>query len=118
MRHPRRHAGALLIALLVLSAAGCAPGEPVPSCGAFTLDRGESIPREALDCMAEADEDDTLKVTTLNREGVPIVTTYATAVEGGIVMNVEFGGGTSIYLCPAADSVADLGECGELHEGH
>ena len=117
MSHRRRCIGALLTVLIAASAAGCAGGPP-PSCGEFTLDQGESIPQEAVDCMSEGGEDRALKVTVASVEGDPIVTTYATAVEGGFVLNTDYGGGTTILLCPDAVSVIDLGECEELHQGH
>ena len=79
MSHRRRCIGALLTVLIAASAAGCAGGPP-PSCGEFTLDQGESIPQEAVDCMSEGGEDRALKVTVASVEGDPIVTTYATAV--------------------------------------
>jgi hypothetical protein len=117
LSHARRVAASLAIALLALSSAGCS-GEPAPSCGAFTLDRGETIPQEAVERMSEGGEDRALRITVPSAEGDPIVTTYAPAVQGGIVMNVDYGGGTSIFECSDAASVVDLGDCEELHEGH
>ena len=40
---------------------------PPPSCGEYTLDQGESIPHEAVDCMAEAGEDGATLTVTLRR---------------------------------------------------
>ena len=123
--------------LLVVTVAGCGSVEPPPSCGAYTLDQGESIPQEAVECMAEGGEGSALRVTVPTVEGDPIVTTYSTRWDGAIEgarqqagglgrspIEVEidmtqdrYGGGTYIALCPDAVSVVDLRECEEQHRG-
>lgn len=117
----RRVAGALLIVLIGLSASGCS-GEPRPSCGEYTLDEGESIPQEAVDCMLESDEDGALRVIEPpNTDGYIIATTYTTRPAGGILVTTEWvkdNGASFMKMCPDAVSVVELGDCEELHEGH
>jgi hypothetical protein len=123
MSRPRRRAGALVTVLVALTTAGCTAPWPPPSCGEYTLERGESIPKEAVDCMSRADEDDALRITVPTTEGDPIVTVYRRGAYGGFVMDVDssqdrHGGYTRIFECVDAVSVVDLGECEELHQGH
>jgi hypothetical protein len=123
MSDRRRSAGALVVALVMLGLTGCAsatPGGPLPEpvtvCGEYTLDQGESISQEAVDCMAEGGPGATLTVTTPTVEGDPIVTTYTGLAGGGYEVHADmskdrWGGGTSTMVCPDAVSVVDLRAC-------
>src|SRR4051794_23924784 len=100
----QRRAAAIVTMLVALSATGCAAGWPPPSCGAYALARGESIPQRAVDCMSHADEDDALRITVPTTEGDPIVTVYRRGVYGGMVMDVDrsqdrHAGITQIFQC-------------------
>ena len=128
MWHLHRPGGAVVTVLIAAALAGCAtagPGAPPPppaSCGEYTLDQGESIPQDAVDCMSDPGDGATLKVTAPTVEGDPIVTTYTAYRNGTIQVTIDatkdrYGGGTSIQHCAEAVSVLDLGECVELHEG-
>jgi hypothetical protein len=117
--------------LLSVGIAGCAPatpaspptGELIPSCGEYTLGQGETLPDEAVDCMADAGTDGaTLTVTAPTTEGDPIVTVYTAKPDGSIEVYTDmtedrFGGGISVQICPEATTVLDLGACDELHRG-
>ncbi len=128
MSSPRRPTAAVIALLIAVTLAGCAsaaPGAPPApeqptACGEYELDQGESIPQEAVDCMAEAGENGaTLTVTTPTVEGDPIVTTYTALPDGGMEVYADmtedrYGGGTSLVVCPDAVSVLDLGTCDEV----
>src|SRR3954454_2995686 len=110
MSRSRRCTAALVGVLVALTTAGCTAGWPPPSCGEYTLGRSEGIPREAVDCMADAGKDGVLTVTVYTAEGHPIVTVYRPAVGGGIAMDVDSSqdpsqGVVSLFLCPHAVSV-------------
>ena len=121
MSHQRPFAGAFIAVLIAVSTAGCA-SEPPPTCGEYTLDRGEGIPQEAVDCMSEGVEDDALRVIAApNAQGYTIATTYRIPSAGGIEVTTEWlkdNGASFMKVCPDAVSVLHLGECEELHEGH
>ncbi|GAA1987562.1 hypothetical protein [Microbacterium pumilum] len=124
MSNALRRMGAPAAALLLLALAGCATGTPAaldlpPSCGEYTLGQGESIPDEAVDCMAAAGEAGaTLTVTSPTTEGDPILTVYTAMPDGSVEVYADmtedrFGGGISVQICPEAVSVLDLGGCEE-----
>ena len=121
MSQQRRSTAVLLAVLMAIGVTGCTPDGPPPTCGEYTLDRGESIPQEAVDCMLERVEDDTLRVIAApNAQGYTIATTYRISSAGGIEVTTEWlkhNGARFMKVCPDAVSVVELGECEELHEG-
>lgn len=128
LRSAATTAAALLLAVGVAGCASATPaspptGELIPSCGEYTLGQGETIPDEAVDCMADAGTDGaTLTVTAPTTEGDPIVTVYTAKPDGSIEVYTDmtedrFGGGISVQICPEATTVLDLGACDELNRG-
>jgi len=120
MPERRRSVGALALALIAMGLAGCGSGEPPPSCGELTLDTGEDIPQEAVDCMSEGGQDRALRVTVPTVEGDHIVMVYSANEDGSIVVTtdrLEDNQRAAILLCRDAVSVVDLGDCEELHQG-
>ncbi|MEU1973368.1 hypothetical protein ABZ477_17070 [Microbacterium sp. NPDC019599] len=89
----------------------------LPSCGTVELDQGDSIPSDALDCVADAGDDGAeLVVVAPTVEGDPITTYYRILPQGGWEVFTDmsedsFGGGWSHALCPDAVSMDDMGTC-------
>lgn len=91
----------------------------LPSCGAVELDQGETIPQDALDCLAAAGAGTAgaeLVVTAPTVEGDPIVSYYRALPDGGIEVFVDmtkdsFGGGWAYDLCADATGIDEAGAC-------
>ena len=89
----------------------------LPSCGSIELHQGETIPPDALECLADGGAGGAeLMVTAPTVEGDPIVTYYRALPGGGIEVFTDmtqdaFGGGWGYDLCDDATAIDEYGVC-------
>ena len=89
----------------------------LPSCGSVDLGQGETIPQDAIDCLADAgDQGAELVVTMPTVEGDPIVTYYRALPTGGVEVFTDmtqdaFGGGWAHEVCEDATTIGEYGGC-------
>ncbi|WP_127475457.1 DUF4362 domain-containing protein [Microbacterium sulfonylureivorans] len=89
----------------------------LPSCGSVELHQGETIPQDALECLADGGPGGAeLTVTAPTVEGDPIVTYYRALPGGGVEVFTDmtqdaYGGGWGYDFCADAAAVDEHGVC-------